>query len=53
MAPRAMGDPPVWLFHDPSNHPATACGRCFPSLSKEGSAIASFRERNELAEIGR
>jgi|RhiMetdeSRZDD1v2_1073273.scaffolds.fasta_scaffold332341_2 hypothetical protein len=23
----------------PSNHPAAACGRCFPSLSKEGTFL--------------
>ena len=36
----------VWPFHDRSNHPAAACGRCFPSLSKEGSPRAEFRDRN-------
>jgi hypothetical protein len=34
----------VWLFKDGSNHPAAACG-C-PSLSKEGSLLAEFRDRN-------
>jgi hypothetical protein len=33
----------------PSNHPAVACGRGFPSLSKEGSLCALFHDRNRLA----
>ena len=31
-----------------SNHPAAACGRGFPSLSKEGSFSGEFRDRNYL-----
>ena len=27
----------IWIFRDRSNHPRRACGRGFPSLSKEGS----------------
>ena len=36
-----------WLgfSDDRSNHPAAACGCGFPSLSKEGSLIAEFRDR--------
>src|SRR5687767_8104260 len=30
----------------PSNHPSRAPGRDFPSLAKEGSIIAEFRDRN-------
>ncbi len=37
----------AWPFQDCSNHPAAACG-C-PSLSKEGSLLAEFRDRNQLA----
>jgi hypothetical protein len=53
MALRAMGvvrvgETPllVWLLRDRSNHPAAACGRRFPSLSKEENSIAEFRDRN-------
>ena len=35
----------VWLFRDRSNHPAAADGRCCPSLTKEGSPMAEFRDR--------
>ncbi len=38
----------IWLFRDRPNHPAVACGRGFPSLSKEGSLSAEFRDRNQL-----
>ncbi len=53
MALRAMGVVQVFenpllvsLSQDLSNHPAAACGCCFPSLSKEGSLISQFRDRN-------
>ena len=36
----------IWLFRDRLNHPAAACSRVFPSLFKEGSLIAEFRDRN-------
>lgn len=36
----------VWLFHVQSNHPAAACRRCLPSLSREGSQFSEFRDRN-------
>jgi len=29
----------LWPFQIQSNHPAAACRRCFPSLSKERSPI--------------
>ena len=32
-------------FPRPFDYPAVACGRGFPSLSKEGSLSAEFRDR--------
>ena len=31
--------------------PAVACGRGFPSVSKEGTLSAEFRDRNQLREL--
>ncbi len=42
----------AWLFQDCSNHPAAACGCGYPSLSKEGSLLAKFRDRNKTTGIG-
>jgi hypothetical protein len=40
----------IWLAAAVRTTPAVACGRGFPSLSKEGSlGSTEFRERNQLA----
>ncbi len=36
----------IWLFRNRSNHPAVAGGRGFRSLSKEGTLMVEFRDRN-------
>jgi hypothetical protein len=36
----------IWLCRRCSNHAAAASSRGFPSLSKEGTLIVDFRDRN-------